>query len=62
MYTARVDVNLDEKLVVGLQRATKKQPPKKTLYSLVYVRNINSASWIPTLIMDLVDGEGSIRR
>ena len=39
VFSAQVDVNLDQKMLTELERATKKRPPKTTTYSLIYVRN-----------------------
>ncbi|KZO98233.1 hypothetical protein CALVIDRAFT_535334 [Calocera viscosa TUFC12733] len=36
VYSANVDVKLDRKLLQELERATKKRPPSKTVYHLIY--------------------------
>lgn len=38
VFSAQVDVNLDQKMLTELERATKKRPPRTTTYSLIYVR------------------------
>ncbi|KZT61430.1 hypothetical protein CALCODRAFT_9895 [Calocera cornea HHB12733] len=36
VYSAHVDVKMDRKLLQELERATKKKPPSKTVYQLIY--------------------------
>lgn len=38
VFSAQVDINLDQKMFTELERATKKRPPRATTYSLIYVR------------------------
>ena len=38
VYSANVDVRLDRKLSAELERSTKKKPPSKLKYELIYVR------------------------
>jgi len=37
VFSAQVDVNLDQKMLTELERATKKRPPRTATYSLIYV-------------------------
>ena len=40
VFSAQVDISLDQKMLTELERATKKRPPRTTTYSLIYVRTL----------------------
>jgi hypothetical protein len=60
ILTADVNVNLDRKMKEALHRSTKKNPPSRLKYELIYVSEPASAS-LP-LIACFVDRQGRVRR
>ncbi|KAG8927830.1 hypothetical protein FRC02_007723 [Tulasnella sp. 418] len=66
IYSAQVDVSLDQKMRTELQRATKKNPPSTCTYSLIYVgpneheKNIEGNDELGVL-RENIDTEGTAR-
>jgi hypothetical protein len=48
IFSAEVDVKLDKKMTTELYRSTKKNPPSKLKYELIYVCDSSSSAWAHT--------------
>lgn len=58
IFTAEVDVNIDQKLSAELHRSMRKNPPRTVKYELIYV--CNPTCQPPETLTSLSDGEGGV--